>query len=382
MGCSHNYVYTQGHFYCTKCGHRTYGGNYRRKRRQKVWIPLVILVVIGIAFVYWSENNFLVLPLIGFDKIGESTQSEIPPELTHDPTPEPKLVPPPEPKPEPKLVPPPEPKLKTSQSDLLKFAVEQINKDRAERGLLPVLLSNNQAAQIHAEDILKQETISHWLSNGEKPYVTYTKNGGTGYVGQNVATSQCSGFCTGYDLEKEIKDQEYSMMYDDASSNWGHRDNIIDPHHTHVSLGIAHNDNMFVYVQNFEDDYLDGAIQYSNNLVQINGNLREGKVVNIAIFYDPLPTPALYELHKNDAFYEMGNLVAIVERPLPPNSYYDQPSDYNLIVANNWQERGQNISIDFDTSKVFSNSGVYTIGVWIENNGSTFLITSYSILTN
>jgi len=349
-------------------------------------IPIVILVVIGIAFFYLSENSFLVLPLIGFDKIDEFTQHEIQPE----PTPEPKLVPKPEPKlvpkPEPKLVPPPEPtpepKPKTSQSDLLQLAVEQINKDRAERGLSPVLLSNNQAVQIHAEDILKHGIISHWLSIGEKPYVTYTKYGGTGYVGQNVATSQCSGFCTGYDLENEIKDQEYSMMYDDASSSWGHRDNIIDPHHTHVSLGIAYNNNMFVYVQNFEDNYLDGAIQFSNNLVQINGNLLEGKILNIGIYYDPLPSPALYELHKNDGFYEMGDLIAIVERPLPPNSYYDQPSDYNLIIANNWQERGQNISINFDTSEVFSRSGVYTIGVWIENKGQTFLITSYSILTN
>jgi len=78
----------------------------------------------------------------------------------------------------------------------------------------------------------------------------------------------------------------------------------------------------------------------------------------------------------------MGELVAIVERPLPPNTYYDQPSGYQLIVANNWQEKGQNISIGFDTSKVFSRSGVYTVGIWIENIGEPFLISSYSILIN
>lgn len=384
MGCKHHFVFTQGYFYCSKCGKRSYGRTYKKRRGRKIWIPIVIIFIIGIAYVSWSEPTFLAIPLYEFDKISESIQKEGKNfeinlgegvESESSPQDSQKQI---------KLPPVTIPEIipQKSQSELYQYAVEQINKDRLERGLSHVVLSNNRAAQIHADDILKQGTISHWLSNGEKPYVTYTKNGGAGYVAQNVATSQCIGFCTGYDLEKEIRDHEHALVYNDADSDWGHRDNIIDPHHTHVSLGIAHNNNMFVLVQNFEDNYFDGYIQSPNSLVQINGKLREGKIYNIGIYYDPLPTPALYQLHKNDNFYEMGDFIAVVDRPLPPNQYYEQPADYQLIVAKNWNERGQNILIDFDASQVFSRAGVYTIGIWLENKGDTFLITSYSIVRN
>lgn len=61
--CSHNFVYTQGHFYCTKCGKRSYGkhrekrsyGKHRGKRQAKkigIGISLMLLVgVVGFLFV-------------------------------------------------------------------------------------------------------------------------------------------------------------------------------------------------------------------------------------------------------------------------------------------------------------------------------------------
>jgi hypothetical protein len=49
-----------------------------------------------------------------------------------------------------------------------------LNEDRAKYGLSPVLLSNNRGAQLHAEDILKTRQISHWTTDGMKPYMKYT----------------------------------------------------------------------------------------------------------------------------------------------------------------------------------------------------------------
>ncbi len=57
MRCSHNYVYTQGHFYCTKCGHRTYGGSYRRKKSKKIALTILgIIVAIGVFYVYGNQS--------------------------------------------------------------------------------------------------------------------------------------------------------------------------------------------------------------------------------------------------------------------------------------------------------------------------------------
>ena len=54
MGCSHNYVYTQGHFYCTKCGKRSYGRSYERKQGKKV-VGIITIIVVGLfGFLFFN----------------------------------------------------------------------------------------------------------------------------------------------------------------------------------------------------------------------------------------------------------------------------------------------------------------------------------------
>jgi len=284
----------------------------------------------------------------------------------------------------------PEPAVKKSDKELVQFALEQINKDRAKNNLKPVILSRNTAAQTHAEDVLSQRAISHWMTNGEKPYMTYSRLGGTGSVNQNVgfagfvSPEECASpnvICKKIDPIKSIEESEYGMIYDDAHADWGHRDNILRSYHTHVSLGIAYDDYTFAFVENFEDNYLtsNSPIHVNGDHVIIDSALKSGKIQNIGIFYDPLPTHELYLQHHGDTSYGMGETVAVIAPPLSPNSYYNQPSGYKLIVANNWKDNGSFVLIDFDLSSVFTKPGVYTVGVWLDDNGDSFPVTSYSI---
>ncbi|MBM3910228.1 MAG: CAP domain-containing protein [Thaumarchaeota archaeon] len=51
--CSHNYTYTQGYFYCTKCGKRTYGRSYKKRRSRKIGLGitgLAFVAIIGFLF--------------------------------------------------------------------------------------------------------------------------------------------------------------------------------------------------------------------------------------------------------------------------------------------------------------------------------------------
>ncbi len=50
-----------------------------------------------------------------------------------------------------------------------------------------VNLSRNNAAQYQAENILSTKYMSHLTTNGEKPYMLYSKLGGYGKLRQNVA---------------------------------------------------------------------------------------------------------------------------------------------------------------------------------------------------
>ncbi len=406
--CNHNYEFTQGYFYCTKCGHKTYGRSYQKKHRKKIGIGISTFLIIGIIGVMFVNGVFEIneknlnnsiqnIPQniqetanIVRDiatKTSETLQDTISEQIETVPKSQPIST---QKETDESIVKSPPTITKKSNKELVQFALEQINEDRTKNNLNPVILSHNTAAQIHAEDVLAQRTISHWMQNGEKPYMTYSRLGGTGYVSQNVGFSgftnleECKRqyvICEKTDPIDSIKKSQYSMMYDDASSNWGHRDNILRPDHTHVSLGIAYDDYTFVFVENFEDNYLvsNSPISVTGNHVTIDSNLKSGKIKNIGIFYDPLPTHDLYLQHRNDGSYGLGDNIAVIVTPPPPNSYYDQPSGYKLIEANGWNDRDNYVLIDFDLSSVFTKPGVYTIGVWVDEDRESFMVTSYSI---
>ena len=271
---------------------------------------------------------------------------------------------------------------KYSGTQLQNYALQLINQDRAQAGLGPVVLSPNQAAQVQAENVLGTKQISHWMTDGEKPYMTYTRYGGLGAVEQNVATAVCQGFTCAINPMDQLKTAEYEMMYDDASSNWGHKNNILDPHHTSVSLGIAYSSNTFVIVQNFENNYIDFTqpITYNSGQVSFSGTLSEGSIDNIEIDYDKLPTPAIYQQNKHATSYTTGTPIAVIAKPLPWDQYYQNTSDLPVIVAKQWSVQGNSVSVSFDANKVMTKPGVYDVLVWLDVNGESFPATYYSIV--
>jgi len=276
-----------------------------------------------------------------------------------------------------------------SHDELANYALQLINSDRQAAGLTPVKLSNNQAAQIHAEDMLKVRFLSHYMTDGEKPYMVYTKFSGLGYVAQNAAfqgyqdISQCSNpntICDAIDPKDAIRQAEDGMMNNDQTSNWGHRDNILDKDHTTVSIGIAYDQYSFYMTQNFENNYLEYTrpISENNGIVSFSGSLSSGAIDNIEIAYDDLPTSSTYDLHKNDGFYKLGDYIANVQAPASGNEFYG-PSDSTFEVADKWNVQANSVDIAFDLSPFVTKPGVYTIVVYVKNNGESIPVTSYSI---
>jgi uncharacterized protein YkwD len=335
-----------------------------------------------------------------------------------------------------------------SYNELIQYALKKINEDRSKSNIPSVKLSNDNnnnnnnktAAQLQAEDMLRTRQISHYTSNGMKPYMEYTLFGGKGYVAQNVGydgfnnsqtniINKCKigvYICTPIDPIKSIDELEYSMMYYDSIFNWSHRNNILDKHHTHVSIGIAYDKYSLAFVQNFENNYIrfDKPIIKVNNLAynrydtnndygnnSSKGNIEvSGKVLgncnsvdSIHVYYDEKPTFLIYNQHKNDNLYDMGKLVADIVKQLPPhyhavNQHYKEQSstNYTLIQASKWWisstaltlQRGessllyqQSIDIQFNISSLLNSEGIYTIVVYLRhnNNHDTFPVTSYSI---
>ena len=70
MGCSHNYVYTQGYFVCTKCGKKSYGKSHKKNQGKKIAGVVVGLVLVVVVFAY-SDRIFE----INQEKLDEAIQN-------------------------------------------------------------------------------------------------------------------------------------------------------------------------------------------------------------------------------------------------------------------------------------------------------------------
>ena len=286
--------------------------------------------------------------------------------------------------PEPKTVP---------REELVQHALKVINEDRADFGLPPVALSSNQGAQVHAEDVLRTKQISHWMTNGEKPYMTYTRYAGEGSVQQNVAIAGFSAAqyeecrtsilldCEKIEPISTIDELESEMMYNDKECcNDGHRNNILDPRHTHVSIGIVYDEYYLAFVQNFENDYgLDVSV--NNGHVRISGQLEEGELEQISINYDKMPDRQAYEENKQRLSYSAGDLVAIVVKPLPPGYFYENTGNYRLVQASRWGE-DDSVDVIFNLASAVQDDGVYTLFTLVRDGEETYEVTSYSIFVD
>jgi uncharacterized protein YkwD len=276
----------------------------------------------------------------------------------------------------------------SSQEDLACYALSLINQDRQSQGLQNVTLSSVDSGQLHADDMLRNGYLSHWDLNGYKPYMRYTLAGGQGAVGENCAWEGQTGGTVSMDVEATLKDLEWGMMYNDSASNWGHRDDILDPLHNKVSIGIAYDSNNVYFVEDFENDYVSWSqLSLSNNQVTMAGTLEgqesTSQIQQVAVFYDnpsPLTVDQLNSPPYQDG-YDPGTYGAIVVPPAPPGHYYSFTGiSQQGIVADSWNQNGNSFQIGFSLSQAEAvyGKGVYTLYLLIGNSTADSL-TTYSI---
>lgn len=265
-----------------------------------------------------------------------------------------------------------------TKEDLYQYALAIVNKDRADHGLRSLSLSPISSAQNHADDMLNAEYFSHWNTDGVKPYVTYTKLGGRGDVNENISvtSSYCpSSNCAPYSFDpfKQINDSEYGMMYNDAGSNWGHRDNILNPEHTDVSFGIAYNNEKFYFVEHFENNIIDWqTIKLEGNQLHLVGQIPAGySLYQIEIFSDPSPKPLSNKdlngvMPYNAGYYEQGDFVGVLLPRPAAGSHYPECSPGKAILDTTKGET----CVDYVT---FTNISTVLKGIDISPNVSKWM---------
>ena len=260
-----------------------------------------------------------------------------------------------------------------------------INNDRKTAGLNPVVLNFNAAAQQHAQDMLDNNyQAAHWGTDGYKPYMRYTLAGGLNYERENSAYSASSDVLN---VKDELKSLQHEMMYNDAASNWGHKDNILNKWHKKVNLGIAFNSHTVALVQQFEGDYVEFSRPptLTDKTLSLTGHFLQGniKLNNISVAYDALPLPITPSQLTNDPQYHqygLGERLGLILPPppagqlytsLPPKAIVASEGDFNY---NGW------FYIETDISQILEKGkGVYTIVLVGLASSESINLTNYSI---
>lgn len=218
--------------------------------------------------------------------------------------------------------------------DLKEVMVQLTNERRASAGIPPVRLGSNPAAQIHAEVSIAGCYSSHWDQWGLKPNHRYTLTGGTGADAENGSGSDyCIKPSENYvplsDMQKEVADTINGWM-----ESPGHRRTLLNPAHTVLNPGIAHDRFNQVMVQHFSSDYVnyatkpyidpEGVLHFSGTVS--HATLDIGNSVNITIAYDPPPKPLTRGQLAHT--YSLCNpiTVAYVVEPLPPGWSHSTPT--------------------------------------------------------
>ena len=163
------------------------------------------------------------------------------------------------------------------------------------------------------------------------------------------------------------------MMYDDAGSNWGQREQILRPEHQAVSIGIAFTESRLTLAQHFKETPVSFSKPPSLSVTTLSlagaASQSLGPINHIAIYFDPRPVACdreqlLAQLHS----YSLGSSSEPVLRALPP-----APAGYNHtdlgptdIVAKAWQISENAFEITVDLGAPVSRPGVYTVVLFAE----------------
>ena len=298
----------------------------------------------------------------------------------------------------------PAPELEQYRQQLLSL----INADREAHASYTVVLGDNSAAQRHAEDMLRQDYISHWDPLGLTPYMRYTLAGGEAYEAENVALGY-----GGKSIAESVEEAQKWLM-----NSPGHRKNILDKWHNRVNLGIACNESACAAVQQFESDYVVFTVQPTiwNGILRFAGEMKGDFTFQGAhLWYDQPPHPLTPGQLDATYSYSAGQQPAtLLRKPLGENSYYPEASvqhsyrryvdPYSLnpiiprsdtpeksitnkvktvpwITATTWGDAGQNFEIEANISSVLNDlgPGVYTLIIWGNAGGESVPLTKYSL---
>jgi uncharacterized protein YkwD len=252
--------------------------------------------------------------------------------------------------------------------------LRMINRDRARFGLAPLELDPDASAvaDTYCKLQIRNHTSGHFTLDGQAPYMRYSFAGGNDGLSENAAAWSANfGFSDRALLDMMRRSQE--AMMNEVAPHDGHRRSILDPHATHVGIGVAWEGGEFRIAQEFIRRYIDWQrplprAARTGERAFFSGRAKKGYDVEaITVHHEPLPQALTVSAANHIASYSLPNTR---REYLPRDDYSDgRRGDFPLAGDG---------SFTFDVPFP-DGPGIYTVVVWVRAHGARETIAASNI---
>lgn len=258
--------------------------------------------------------------------------------------------------------------------------LNQVNEDRARFRLSQLQLDELacQVADAHARDMVERDFLSHWGSDGRKPYQRYSLAGGSDALMENVSSARSIESVTTTGVGRSLHDMHQSMVQE-VPPNDGHRRAILFPQLTHAGFGIALTGRSLRLDQVFLARYIEvEPIQRQarpNAGITLRGRMLNPnhKITGIDLFFEPLPSPPEIEWLREPRSYGLPKTQQTYLPRLPDPLFYADGGNGNIDLKG-----PDGFQVRIALSK---KPGINTIVVWLRagSNGTVFPATGICV---
>ena len=211
------------------------------------------------------------------------------------------------------------------------YMLDLINAERRKAGVPEVSLGDNNAAQIHAENSIRDCVSSHWGTDGLGPPMRHSLAGDYQSNRENVSGLD---YCLTEEERPSYRpiqsvQSELREHMDGYMGSTGHKDNILDPWHRKVNLGLAWDTHQSWNVQHFEGDYVDCSVPPTIQETTLSLSCTVSEVFPSmgfaqTIFYDTPPYALTQGQIARSYGYSLGRRVALLRQRAPEGYSYSE----------------------------------------------------------
>jgi uncharacterized protein YkwD len=270
-----------------------------------------------------------------------------------------------------------------TKTTLREHVLKLINRDRQLYNLPPVELDLEASAigDDYCRRQIKNGTNGHFTTDGLAPYMRYSFAGGNDGVSENAAAWSANYAFTERALYEMSRRSQDAMMAE-SPPNDGHKRTILDPHATHVGIGLAWDGSEFRLVHEFVRRYvrwtrpLPRTARVGETAILAGKPLPGATIEAISIHHEAMPEtmPAL-----------VANELSTYSLPSNRRDFFPRLKqetkrrhDGTLEIIRREYPGGHRGDFSVDKDGAFSfdvpfhmGPGIYTVVVWVKRDGST-----------